>query len=433
MPALSPTMTEGNIASWIKKEGDKISTGDLLCEIETDKATMEIEAINDGILGKIIAPDGTENVPVNAVIGIILEVGEGVSVLDDTATETIQKTDDIVDKVAGTEEYNEKLNDDNDGKVITKNVDSFSTKPTTQINKSRIFSSPLARRMASQAGLDLTTIEGSGPKGRIVKVDIEEALKVRATGSNEEKTLTGQPPVSTQKPPKAISTYEEIKTTNIRKVIADRLQTAKQTIPHFYLNIDCKVDAVFEVRENLNSRDSAYKISLNDFIISASALALKQMPECNASWMEENIRFYSSVDISIAVAIEEGLVTPIIRNADKKGLAAISKESRELADRARSKPMSLKPEEYQGGTFSISNLGMFGIKEFSAIINPPQAMILAIGVAEARPIVNDNALSIGKVMSCTLSVDHRVVDGATAAKFLQVFKGLIEDPLTMLL
>ena len=433
MPALSPTMTEGNIASWIKKEGDKISTGDLLCEIETDKATIEIEAINDGILGKIITPDGTENVPVNAVIGIILEDGEEASLLDDNNAKAIHKPDNNADSDAKKQIDNGVPNTYMESKQASADSEIVSKKASPQKNIARIFSSPLARRMASQAGLDITPIKVSGPNGRIVKVDIELALKNRTVDPDQGKVEIEQPGVSLDKTLRSTSPYEEIKTTNIRKVIAERLQIAKQTIPHFYLNIDCNVDALLEVRQDLNSRNSDYNISLNDFVIFASALALKQMPECNASWMKENIRFYSSIDISIAVAIDDGLVTPIIKNADQKGLGTIAKESRALADRARSKPMSLKPEEYQGGTFSISNLGMFGIKEFSAIINPPQSMILAIGAAEARPIIHENALAIGNVMSCTLSVDHRVVDGATAARFLKVFKGFIENPLTMLL
>ena len=408
MPALSPTMTEGNIAGWMKKEGDKISSGDLLCEIETDKATMEIEAVDEGTLGKIVTPDGAENVPVNAVIGVILEEGEDASALDNwdiPVAEPAQAVEVQVPAAAPT-----------------------AAAPAANPG-GRIFASPLARRMAEQSGLELASIAGTGPKGRIVKVDIEAAL----AGGGAPPAVAASAAAPAAAPSAAIGPYEDLPTSKMRKVIAQRLQESKQTVPHFYLTIDCEIDAMLKVRKELNGRSDEYKLSVNDFVVRASALALRKVPECNASWINDGIRQYTGVDISVAVAIEDGLVTPILRNADHKGLAALSGEMKELAGRARAKPMGLMPEEYQGGTFSISNLGMFGIKEFSAIINPPQSMILAVGAGEQRPVVKDGALAVATIMSCTLSVDHRVVDGAAGAKFLGAFKGLIEDPLSMLL
>ncbi len=418
MPALSPTMTDGNIASWIKKEGDEISAGDLLCEIETDKATMEIEAVDDGVLGKIITPDGTENVPVNAVIGVILESGEDNSALDGWETSAVEAAPQAAEEAPPIEK-------------VAKVKAPLATAPS-QLLQGRIFASPLARRMAKQSGLDLETVSGSGPNGRIVKADIEAALAGCASAQ-----LPSAAPVTEELPVPAsmaaIGPYEDMPTSNMRKVIAQRLQEAKQTVPHFYLTIDCEIDELLKVRQELNSRSDAYMLSVNDFVVRASALALRKVPECNASWIDNGLRRYNSVDISVAVAIEDGLVTPILRNADQKGLSALSDEMKELVGRARAKPMSLAPDEYQGGTFSISNLGMYGVKEFVAIINPPQSMILAVGLGEQRPVVKDGALAVATIMSCTLSVDHRVVDGVVGAKFLDALKGLIEDPLTMLL
>ena len=423
MPALSPTMTEGNVASWMKKEGDKISAGDLLCEIETDKATMELEAIDDGVLGKIVAPDGTENVPVNAVIGIILEEGEDAAVLDGLEIPAVAAAPTEIAVPAQAAPVA--------AVAPVAQAVAVQAPPVAQVapvarSEGRIFASPLARRMATQSGLDLAAIVGSGPKGRIVKADIEAVLSGAAPAALA-------PARAPAVPLAAIGPYEDIQTSKMRKIIAQRLQEAKQTVPHFYLTIDCEIDELLKVRKELNGRSDAYKISVNDFVVRASALALRKVPECNASWINGGLRLYSGVDISVAVAIDDGLVTPILRNADHKGLGALSEEMKELAARARAKPMGLMPEEYQGGTFSISNLGMFGIKEFAAIINPPQSMILAIGAGEQRPVVKDGALAVATIMSCTLSVDHRVVDGAAGARFLGAFKGLIEDPLTMLL
>ena len=435
MPALSPTMTEGNIAGWMKKEGDTVSSGDLLCEIETDKATMEIEAVDDGTLGKIVTPDGAENVPVNAVIGVILEEGEDASALDNWEIPEAVPVEAIEVQIPAAVGAAAPAPAAPAAAPVPAPAPAPVAAPVAAAPAAnvggRIFASPLARRMAEQTGLDLASIAGTGPKGRIVKVDIEAAL---AGGAAPAAAAAAAPaPAATPVPLAAIGPYEDIQTSKMRKVIAQRLQEAKQTVPHFYLTIDCEIDELLKVRKELNGRSDDYKLSVNDFVVRASALALRKVPECNASWINDGIRQYSGVDISVAVAIEDGLVTPILRNADHKGLAALSEEMKELAGRARAKPMGLMPEEYQGGTFSISNLGMFGIKEFAAIINPPQSMILAVGAGEQRPVVKDGALAVATMMSCTLSVDHRVVDGAAGAKFLGAFKGLIEDPLSMLL
>ena len=287
--------------------------------------------------------------------------------------------------------------------------------------------------MAKQAGLALEAIAGTGPNGRIVKADIEAAIAAAAAAPAAAVAASAPAAAPAAPPAHAPVAYRDAPASTMRKVIAQRLQEAKREVPHFYLTVDCAVDALLETRAQLNERSDAYNLSVNDFVIRAAALALRKVPAANASWVDGALRQYGSADISVAVAIEDGLVTPIVRNADGKGLAEISAEVKELAGRARAKPMGLAPEEYQGGTFSVSNLGMYGIKEFAAIINPPQSMILAVGTAEQRPVVKDGALAVATMMSCTLSVDHRVVDGALGATFLQAFKGLIEDPLTMLL
>ena len=422
MPALSPTMTEGNVANWLKNEGDSISPGDLLCEIETDKATMEVESVDEGILGKIVIPTGTENVEVNTVIGIILEEGEEASDLGLGKTTEGKK-----------DEHSEKKLNQEKTSIPSELVTTNNNRDDNMVE--RILASPLAKRMAKQANLDLANISGSGPNGRIVKKDIDRAISDNLTlqtldVNKPEHTDDHDVPVLEYNTPQ----YQDTKVSNMRKVIASRLQESKQQVPHFYLTIDCEVDELLKTRKELNLLSENYNLSVNDFVIRACALALRKVPECNASWVNGGVyRQYSTIDISVAVSIEDGLVTPVIKNADNLGLENISKTISNLAKRAREKPMGLSPEEYQGGSFSISNLGMFGIKEFKAIINPPQAMILAVGEASQRPIVKDGALAVATVMSCSLSVDHRVVDGATAANFLEVLKNLIEEPLTMLL
>ena len=439
MPALSPTMTEGNVASWLKSEGDEVAAGDILCEIETDKATMEVEATDEGTLGRIVVPAGTEGVAVNAVIGLILEEGEDASALDRVEIAAPAVAAPAAAPAEPAAEPAPAASAAPAPQATTPAAASpggnGATPPAPAREPgARIFASPLARRMAKQAGLALEAIAGTGPNGRIVKVDVEAAIAAAAAAPAA--AVAAPAPVAAA-PAAALAhapaAYRDAPASTMRKVIAQRLQEAKREVPHFYLTVDCAVDALLETRAQLNERSDAYNLSVNDFVIRAAALALRKVPAANASWVDGALRQYASADVSVAVAIDDGLVTPIVRNADGKGLAEISAEVKELAGRARAKPMALAPEEYQGGTFSVSNLGMYGIKEFAAIINPPQSMILAVGTAEQRPVVKDGALAVATMMSCTLSVDHRVVDGALGATFLQAFKGLIEDPLTMLL
>ena len=412
MPALSPTMTEGTLASWLKKEGDSVESGDILCEIETDKATMEVEAIEEGILGKIIVAAGTKGVPVNAPIAIILEEGESAADIPDTAAaapapSAAQAATAAPAPVAASAE----------GSI-------------TKANNKQVFASPLARRIAEQAGLDISGVNGSGPNDRIVKRDVEAAV---AGGVPAITPTTASAPVPAVV--EGAGGYTEIPNSTMRKVIALRLLESKQTVPHFYLTVDCQIDALLGMSKKLNAAapegDKGYKISVNDFIVRAVALALRQVPEANATWTDTAIRLYNDVDVSIAVATPNGLITPIVRRADEKGLATISGEVKDLA--ARGRDGKLMPEEYQGGGFTISNLGMFGVKDFAAIINPPQSCILAVGAGEQRPVVKDGALAVATVMCCTLSVDHRSVDGAVGAQFLAAFKRMIEEPLTMML
>lgn len=419
MPALSPTMSEGTLARWLKNEGDTVKSGDVIAEIETDKATMEFEAVDEGTIGKILIAAGSAGVKVNTPIAILLEEGE-----DASAITAAPKAAPVA--AAAT--------------VAAAPAAVAAAAPVVAAPAApaggRVFASPLAKRLAAEAGLDLKAVQGSGPYGRVVKADVEAAVKggVKAAPAPAVAAAAAPAPKAAAAPAAANPfepAYEEIPNSSIRKVIARRLTEAKQTVPHFYLTIDCEVDALLKVRAELNGRSDAYKLSVNDFVIRAVALALKKVPAANASWGEEAIKRYIDVDVSVAVATPNGLITPIVRHADHKGLAAISNEMKELAGKA--KDGKLKPEEFQGGGFTISNLGMFGIKEFAAIINPPQGCILAVGAGEQRPVVKNGALAIATVMSCTLSVDHRVVDGAVGAEFLAAFKKLIEDPLSMLL
>ena len=432
MPALSPTMTEGTISKWHKVEGDVVAAGDLLAEIETDKATMELEAVEEGILGTILRPEGSEGIPVNEPIAIMLTDGEDASNLNanvETDTANIE------------EEY--QASADIPQPQILPKLGPDLNKPQVEAS-SRKFASPLARRVASDAGIDLTTIAGSGPHGRVIKRDLETI----PTGTSQEdgsviaQSETSVPAmVSSEKivPAPLKSTpgesFTEIPHSNMRKVIADRLTKSSNEIPHFFLTIECAIDRLLEMRKDLNNRASEgegfYKLSVNDFIVRAVALAIKKVPMVNVSWTDKAMRQLNNIDISIAVATEGGLITPIIRNADRKGLTEISIETKELANKARDG--KLRPEEYQGGSFTISNLGMYGVKEFSAIINQPQSCIMAVGAGEKRAVVKKGALSIATMTSCTLSVDHRAVDGALGAQYLQAFKSLIEDPLTMIL
>jgi pyruvate dehydrogenase E2 component (dihydrolipoamide acetyltransferase) len=423
MPALSPTMTEGKLAKWLKNEGDPVQSGDVLAEIETDKATMEVEAVDEGVLGKILVAEGTEGVAVNAPIALLLEEGEASSTLE-VATPA-QPPAVAPPGPASTAAP----------RPLVSAPAAAAQVPAAKSSGERIFASPLAKRMASQAGLDLTQISGSGPHGRIVKADIEAAI---TAGVGQAAAAAAQP-VAAPNAPAALAepgaAFIEVPNSTVRKVIAQRLSASKREIPHYYLTIDCNLDALLELREKLNGRapsgDKSYKLSVNDFVVRAVALALRAYPGANSSWTDEAIRLYQTVDVCVAVAAPNGLITPVVRGADNKGLVAISNEVRALAKRAREG--KLMPEEYQGGGFTISNLGMFGIREFAAIINPPQSCLLSVGAAEKRPIVKDGALAVATMMSCTLSADHRSVDGAKGAEFLDVFKKLIEDPLTMLL
>jgi len=416
MPALSPTMTEGRVARWFKAEGDEVISGDVLAEIETDKATMELEAIDDGVLGKILVPADTDGVAVNTPIAVVLEEGEDASALDGFSAAT-----SVAPAAAPQAEAAPVA-----PAAVPAPAAPVATTPTPAApapGGQRIIASPLARRIAAANGLDLAQIKGSGPRGRIVKADVENVQPVAASAPTAAQP-TAIPFTGSVEP-------TEIPNNNMRKTIAKRLVEAKQTIPHIYLTIEVELDALLALRKQVNERRPDTKVSVNDFIIKASALALKDVPAVNASWTDAATIQYNTVDISVAVAIDGGLITPIVRDANLKGLAAISAEVKELAGRAREG--KLMPEEYQGGGFSISNLGMFAIKEFSAIINPPQSAILAVGAGEQRPVVRDGALAVATVMSCTMSCDHRVVDGALGAQWLAAFKGYIEDPLGMLL
>ncbi|MEM7122620.1 MAG: pyruvate dehydrogenase complex dihydrolipoamide acetyltransferase [Pseudomonadota bacterium] len=422
MPQLSPTMTDGTLSKWLVKEGDSVTSGDVLAEIETDKATMEVESIDEGTVGKILVAEGTDNVPVNNVIAVLLEEGEDASALD--GVDTAPAAPAPAAEPAAAEPAAPEA--EAPAAAAPAPQPAAAPAPAPAGGGERVKASPLARSMAKQAGIDLTQLTGSGPHGRIVKRDVEAAAAGGVATAASPITATIAAPVMAPG-----AAYEDVKLSNMRKVIAERLQEAKQTIPHFYLTVDCELDRLLELRKELNGRSDDYKLSVNDFVIKALGVALRKVPDANAAWGGDVLRRFTTVDVSVAVAIDGGLITPIIRNADAKGLVEISEEMKELAGRAREG--KLMPEEYQGGTFSLSNLGMFGIKQFDAVINPPQAGIIAVGAGEQRPVVKDGALSVATVMSCTLSCDHRVIDGAVGARLLTAFKGLIEEPLTMLL
>jgi len=430
MPALSPTMTEGNLARWLKKEGETVKSGEVIAEIETDKATMEVEAVDEGVLGKILVPAGTEGVKVNTPIALLLGEGEDASAL--------QAPPATAPAAAAAP-----ARGNGEAKPAAPAPAPPAPAPAaaTGAQEGRVFASPLARRMAAQAGLDLRSIKGTGPGGRIVKADIEAALAAPrpvaappvapAVAPAPAPVAPVPAPTPAPVPPPPGVAFDEIPLNNMRKTIARRLAEAKATIPHFYLTIDVGLDALLDLRAKLNARPKVdYKLSVNDFVIKAVALALKKVPDCNASFAGDKILRWRDVDVAVAVAIEGGLITPVVRKADQKTLSVISAEMKDLAARARAG--KLKPEEFQGGGFTISNLGMYGIREFAAIINPPQACILAVGAGEKRPVVEGEAIVARTLMTVTLSTDHRVVDGALGAEFLQAFKGLIEDPMGLL-
>ncbi len=426
MPALSPTMEKGNLSRWLKKEGDKIKPGDVLAEIETDKATMEVEAIDEGVLAKIVVPAGTADVPVNNVIGLIAGEGEDAKAVASGPLPASEKTPDAAPAVP-----------------------TAVTAAPILLNGERgprLFASPLARRIAKDAGLALAAIAGTGPHGRIIERDVKAALSRAAAAPRVQETKAPSAPLPAPAPAPsdelirqnyAAGSFEEVPHDLMRKTIARRLVEAARTIPHFYLTADCNLDALMSLREAINAaapKDKegtpAYKISVNDFIIKALALALIHVPDANATWTESAMLKHKHADVGVAVAIPGGLITPIIRAAEAKTLSVISREMKDFSARARAR--KLLPEDYQGGSTAVSNLGMFGIKSFSAIINPPQATILAVGAAEPRVIVKNGAPAIATVMSVTLSCDHRAVDGVLGAELLAAFKALIEQPAGML-
>jgi pyruvate dehydrogenase E2 component (dihydrolipoamide acetyltransferase) len=393
MPALSPTMTDGNLVKWVKKEGDRVNAGDVMCEIETDKATMEVEAVDEGILGKIFVPEGSEGVKVNTLIAVLLEDGEDVSAISEATVASSLKTE--VD--AELKDDNKKLNTN---ETVKEKADDH------------IFVTPLAKRIAQNNNVLLDSITGSGPYGRIIKSDVENV-----------KTLS-KPQVVTQG-----LLYEDKKVSLMRKTVAKRLTESKNTVPHFYLTVDCELDALFDLRTQINAEGS-HKISVNDMVIKACSKVLQDVPEANVTWHDTYIRQYKNVDISVAVAIDGGLVTPVLFNTEHMKLSEISSSVKALAEKARAG--KLQPHEYEGGSFTLSNLGMYGVKAFSAIVNPPQGCILAVGAGEKRMIVKDDKPTVATVMTVTLSVDHRSIDGALGAKFLKSFKQYIENPVLIL-
>lgn len=442
MPALSPTMEEGTLATWLVKEGDTVASGDVLAEIETDKATMEVEAVDEGTVAKLLVPGGTEGVKVNAPIALLLEEGEDASALDGYSAggSAAPKTEGAATPKPAPET-----------KAATADGPATAAAPSTSTSSGdRVFASPLAKRLAEQAGLDLASISGSGPKGRIVKADVEaEQSAPRTDSKTASKPDTVAPPVAATTTevglPRATEGAEALSKMGIapesyrlepldgvQKVIARRLTSSNINVPDFPLTIDCEIDALLAMRKELNGQaPEGVKISVNDMLIRACALSLKAVPESNASYTADGIAYHHKADVAVAVASDRGLITPIVREAENKGLSTISSEMKDLATRARDG--KLKPQEYQGGSFSISNLGMFGIREFGSIINEPHGMILSVGAGEPRAVVKDGALAIATVMTVTLTCDHRVVDGAAGARWLQHFKGLIQNPLTMML
>ena len=418
MPALSPTMEEGTLAKWLVKEGDEVKSGDLIAEIETDKATMEVEAVDEGVIGKILVSEGQESIKVNQPIAVLLEKDESLSDLviennvTDEPNEVIKETKvEISDVVV--------LNNEPKNKSVSEEANSkINNNLSKSSNSSRLFATPLAKRLAKQMDIDLSLLKGSGPNGRILKFDVEN--------------FKGDKKFNTNKFSISNDTSEIVKNSSMRKTIAERLVKSKNEAPHFYLSIDCNIEELLKARSSINSMSNGeYKISVNDMIIKAASATLIKVPKANASWENENTRYFKNTDISVAVAIEGGLITPIVKNVESKGLQEISQDMKVLAQKA--KEGKLMPEEYVGGSFSISNLGMYGIKEFSAVINPPQGCILAVGAGEQRAIVINNQISIATMMTVTLSCDHRVVDGAVGAEFLSKFKEFVENPSLMLL
>lgn len=440
MPALSPTMEEGNLAKWLVKEGDKVKSGDVIAEIETDKATMEVEAVDEGIIAKIVVPAGTEAVKVNALIAILAEEGEDVAAAAAGGGSSAPKAE------AAPAPKAEAAPAPAAAPAAAPAPAAASAAPAASSGE-RVFASPLARRLAKEAGLDLKAVSGSGPKGRVVKSDVEKAVSTggaKAAPAPAAAAPTGAPaPVMAKGASEeavlknfAEGSYELVPHDGMRKTIAKRLQESKQTIPHFYVSVDCELDALMALRAQLNAaapeKDGkpAYKLSVNDMVIKALALALRDVPDANVSWTDTNMVKHKHADVGVAVSIPGGLITPIIRKAEEKSLSTISNEMKDLGKRAKDR--KLKPEEYQGGTTAVSNMGMMGVKSFSAVVNPPHATILAVGAGEERVVVKKGEMKIANVMTVTLSTDHRCVDGALGAELLGAFKRYIENPMGML-
>ncbi|MCA3623225.1 MAG: pyruvate dehydrogenase complex dihydrolipoamide acetyltransferase [Methylobacterium sp.] len=436
MPALSPTMEKGNLAKWLKKEGDQIKSGDVIAEIETDKATMEVEAVDEGILAKIVVPAGAQDVPVNQLIALIAGEGEDAKAVASGGGAAAPAAAAPAAAPAPV--------------AAAASAAAAPAAPAPAASGSRVFASPLAKRIARQAGIDLSAVKGSGPHGRVVMADVEAAKAgggakiIPMPGAAAPAPVAAPAPAALASGPSADSvkklfaegSYEEVPHDNMRRTIARRLLESKQTVPHFYLTLDCELDALLALREQINKaapvKDGkpVYKLSVNDMVIKAMAMALKAVPDANVSWTDNAMLKHRHADVGVAVSIPGGLITPVIRDACHKTLSTISNEMKDLA--ARAKARKLKPEEYQGGTTAVSNLGMFGVKDFAAIVNPPHATILAVGAGEQRAVVKNGQLAVATVMSVTLSTDHRAVDGALGAELMAAFKGYIENPMGML-
>ncbi|HEV8467340.1 MAG TPA: pyruvate dehydrogenase complex dihydrolipoamide acetyltransferase [Pseudolabrys sp.] len=437
MPALSPTMEKGNLARWLKKEGDKIKSGDVIAEIETDKATMEYEAVDDGMLAKIVVPEGTQDVAVNSVIAVLAGEGEDVKTAAGAAPQAAPQAVAKPVPVPASKPAGEKP-----ASTVAPGAPKASPAPQPlPKGGNRIFSSPLARRLAKDANIDLNRVQGSGPHGRVIARDIEQAKSGKGLRAPAGAPAGGATIAPAMSDAQIRSLYEEgsydlVPHDGMRRTIAQRLTASVQTIPHFYETMDCDIGRLMAAREEINAAapknkdgKAAYKLSVNDFVIKALALALQRNPNANVSWTEAGMLKHKHSDIGVAVALPGGLITPIVRNAESKSLSTISNEMRDLAVRARER--KLKPHEYQGGTSSVSNLGMYGIKDFTAVINPPQSTILAVGAGEERAVVRNGKIEAATIMSVTLSCDHRAVDGALGAELIGAFKTLIENPVMM--
>jgi len=446
MPALSPTMEEGNLSKWLVKEGDKVNPGDVIAEIETDKATMEVEAVDEGTLARIVVPAGTQGVKVNSVIALLAEEGEDIADVAKSADVTAGTP--ATPQGASAAPQPAQAAPQQSARASEAPAAAPVAAPSAVAKGTRVFSSPLARRLAAQAGVDIALIPASGPHGRVIKRDVDAAVQGGGKAIGSAVSASVNPAISLAHAPSDDAVlklftpgeYEIVPHDGMRKTIARRLVESKQTVPHFYVTVDCELDGLLKLRSGLNKAAPekktddgsvpAYKLSVNDMIIKAVALALKAVPDANVSWLDSGMVHHAHADVGVAVAIPNGLITPIVRHADEKSLQIISNDMKDLVKRARQR--KLKPEEYQGGSTAVSNMGMFGIKEFSAIVNPPQATIFAIGAGEGRAVVKDGAVKVATVMSVTISADHRAVDGALAAELAQTFKRLVENPLAML-